>query len=166
MDDPARDQRLKMSGRIELTANLDEGTLDGAVREIRTRGPGEGAYSNLPDTTAHFAITDGKFVDGQFTATLTGMGNAQIFDMVGVDEDGTIIYSDADSTVLGYEGGVLGEFYGPAGEEVGGVLSASSDKHNRVLAGFFGGRLSAAPTVRFDCHIGVQPNWGTCRVPS
>ena len=94
-DDPARDQRLKMSGRIELTANLDEGTLDGAVREIRTRGPGEGAYSDLPDTSAYFAITDGKIVDGQFTATLTGMSNDPLFD-----------YADADSTVLGYEGGV------------------------------------------------------------
>ena len=39
-----------------------------------------------------------------------------------------------DSTVLGYEGNVLGEFYGPAAEEVGAVLNAS--RSDRVLYGW------------------------------
>ena len=46
-------------------------------------------------------------------------------------------------------GSVLGEFYGPAAEEVGGVLNASSDAHNRVLAGYFAGK----PT-RLNCSRG------------
>ena len=81
-------------------------------------------WSSMSDASAHFNITGGRIVDGQFTATLTGMGA----------ED-----AESDDTVLGYKGGILGEFYGPAAEEVGGVLSASSDTHNRVLYGYFSG---------------------------
>ena len=122
-DDPDHDQRLEIDGRIVLTADLDESTLDGVIRALRSK-PRGGQYSALSDTSAHFNITGGRIVDGQFTATLTGMG----------DED-----AEADDTVLGYKGGILGEFYGPAAEEVGGVVSASSDTHNRVLFGYFSG---------------------------
>ena len=43
-------------------------------------------------------------------------------------------------TVRGYHGDVLGEFYGPAAEEVGGVLSARRDEDLRVMGGIFHGR--------------------------
>ena len=130
-DDRSHDQRVRMNGRIVLTADFDEGTLGGVIRGIRERRLGESSYSSLSDTTAHFEIGDGQIVDGQFVATLTGMGDQS---------------APADETVLGYEGSVLGEFYGPAGEEVGGVLNASSDTHNRVLAGYFNGRqLNSTP---------------------
>ena len=35
-------------------------------------------------------------------------------------------------SVRGFEGSVLGEFYGPAAEEVGGVLNARRDEDLRV----------------------------------
>ena len=43
-------------------------------------------------------------------------------------------------SVRGYEGHVLGEFYGPAAEEVGGVLSASREEDLRVMLGEFHGK--------------------------
>ena len=122
-DDPDNDQRVEMNGRIVLTADLDESTLDGVIRQLWSR-PRGGQWSGMSDTSAHFNITGGRIVDGQFTATLTGMGDKDV---------------EADDTVLGYKGGILGEFYGPAAEEVGGVVSASSDAHNRVLFGYFSG---------------------------
>ena len=86
------------------------------------RPPGENDYSPLSDTT-WFEIGKGRIVDGQFTATLTGRDSNAAAAM--------------DDTVRGYEGGVLGEFYGPAAEEVGGVLNAS--RSDRVMVGMFGG---------------------------
>ena len=122
-DDPDNDQRVEMDGRIVLTADLDESTLDGVVQALRSK-PRGGQWSGMSDTSAHFDITDGRMVDGQFTATLTGVGDQS---------------AAADETVHGYEGSILGEFYGPTADEVGGVVSATSDVHDRVLAGHFGG---------------------------
>ena len=113
--------RESISGSLSLTANFDAGSLEGRISDIRVRSDDPRVWSDLPDTT-YFAIDSGRIVDGQFTASLTGMdSNAD---------------ASMNETVLGYEGGVLGEFYGPAAKEVGGVLNASRD--DRVMAGAFG----------------------------
>ena len=52
--------------------------------------------------------------------------------MTGVD---TNEHAPLHDSVRGYEGDVLGEFYGPAAEEVGGVISATRDADLRVMAG-------------------------------
>ena len=133
--DPSRSHEEDIGGTLRLTANFDDSTLDGMILEIRKRtrdaSGSWNAWSTLPDTT-RFEIADGRIVDGQFTATVTG-----------TDSNAAAAPQD---TVSGYEGGMLGEFYGPAAEEVGGVLNASSD--DRVMVGAFTGRQSdpnAAP---------------------
>ena len=133
--DPSRSHQERMSGTLRLAANFEDSTLDGMILEIRKRTRDANgrwnAWSSLPDTTG-FEIADGRIVDGQFTATLTG-----------TDTNAAAAPQD---TVSGYEGGMLGEFYGPAAEEVGGVLNASSD--DRVMYGAFAGRQAdpnAAP---------------------
>ena len=112
-------------GRLNLTADFEDGTVEGRINRIWVRRPGASGFTALPDTTL-FDIESGRIGNGQFTATLKGDDS---------DEN-----ASADQTVLGYEGDILGEFYGPAAEEVGGVLNAVSDKHNSVLSGWFGGR--------------------------
>ena len=136
--DPSLGARGRMNGRLNLTANFGASSLEGIIRHIRARRPGESSYSRLSDTTAHFEIGDGQIVDGQFVATLTGMGDQN---------------APADETVRGYNGSVLGEFYGPAAEEVGGVLNASSDAHNRVLAGYFAGRQLDSTVPEGDLSV-------------
>lgn len=132
--DPAYIHRERLRGMLRLTANFDDATLGGMVLGIRKQtrdANGWTQWSALPDTT-RFDVADGRIVDGQFTATLTG-----------TDSNAAAAPQD---TVNGYEGGMLGEFYGPAAEEVGGVLNASSD--DRVMVGAFAGRQSdpnAAP---------------------
>ena len=123
-NDPSSSGRESMSGSLRLTANFDAASLEGRISDIRIRPepPKPRVWSSLPDTT-WFRIDNGRIVDGQFTADLTGMdSNAN---------------APANETVSGYEGGVLGEFYGPSAKEVGGVLNASRD--DRVMAGAFGG---------------------------
>ena len=120
--DPSSAHRESIRGSLRLTAKFDESSLEGRISGIRVRPQVPRGWMNLPDTT-YFAIGDGQIMDGRFTASLTGM-----------DSNANAPMSE---TVRGYEGGVLGEFYGPAAEEVGGVLNAS--REGRVMAGVFGG---------------------------
>ena len=114
--------RESMGGSLRLTANFDESSLEGRISDIAVRPDDPRVWSDLP-TTTHFEISDGHIVDGQFTATLTGMdSNAN---------------APMNETVRGYEGGVLGEFYGPDAAEVAGVLNAT--REDQVMAGAFGG---------------------------
>ena len=122
-DDPSKDFRVY--GDLSLAANFDTGTLDGSVSGIHTRGQNEANSSPL-SATARFEIANGQIANGQFTATLTG-----------VDTNATVALNE---TVRGYEGNVLGEFYGPAAEEVGGVFSASRDEDRRVMFGALFGK--------------------------
>ena len=123
-------------GDFELSAHFDTGALQGRIDGIRVGSDdprwdhavavdpprGENGLPPLSPTT-YFAIENGRIVDGEFSAELRGMdSNAN---------------APLDETVRGYEGGVLGEFYGPRGTEVGGVLNAR--REDRVMAGLFGG---------------------------
>ena len=125
---PSGAHREDMRGNLRLTANFDGSTLDGMVFGIRVRtrnqnDDGWNEWTALSDTT-NFEMSDGQIVDGQFSATLTG-----------VDSNAA---AAPDETVSGYVGGILGEFYGPAAEEVGGVLNAS--RNDRVMQGVFAGK--------------------------
>ena len=119
------DDRSVMRGESRLTADFSASTLRGEIVNVRVLGPGESEYRRLPYTTS-FSIGDGHIVDGQFTASVSG-----------VDSDPS---AAQDHTLRGFEGDILGEFYGPAAEEAGGVLRATRDSDNRVLIGSFGGK--------------------------
>ena len=127
--DPSSSHQERIIGTLRLAANFDDSTLDGMILEIRKRtrdaSGSWNAWSMLPDTT-RFEIVDGRIVDGQFTATLTGAD--------------TNSAAALDDSLRGYEGNVLGEFYGPAAEEVGGVFTATRDADQRVLYGALHGR--------------------------
>ena len=120
--------RIRVRGDLELNADFDASTLKGRIDGIRVRAADEDEYRTLPDTT-RLAIDDGRIIEGQFAAALTGMDSNP--------------NAPLDDTVRGYVGGVLGEFYGPSAEEVGGVLNAESEAHDRVVHGWFGGKQFA-----------------------
>ena len=117
--------RTRMWAALNLTADFEDGTIEGRINRIETDPPGANNRGFLPYST-QFDIEHGRIADGQFTATLTGVD--------------TNTDAATNRTVAGYKGDVLGEFYGPAAEEVGGVLNAESDAHNSVISGVFGGR--------------------------
>ena len=116
-------------GEWRLTADFSASTLRGDIGNVRVQGPGDSRYRYLPYTTS-FRIENGQIVDGQFTASVSG-----------IDSDPN---APQDRTLAGFEGDVLGEFYGPAAEEAGGVLRATRDSDNRVLLGSFGGKRAPA----------------------
>ena len=117
--------RIHTWGNWRLTADFSQSTLAGDIRFARVRGPDDSEYHYLPHTT-YFSIENGQIVDGQFTASVSG-----------VDSDRS---APANRTLSGYEGEMLGEFYGPGAEEAGGVLRATRASDNRVLVGAFGGK--------------------------
>ena len=119
------DTRGRLAGNWRLTADFSESTLQGDIRFVQVRRPGESAWYRLPYTT-YFRIDNGQIVDGQFTASLSGVDSSPNPPM--------------DETVKGFEGNMLGEFYGPKAEEAGGVLRATRASDNRVLVGSFGGK--------------------------
>ena len=131
-DNPTTRLRTRMHGRLELTADFDGSTVDGLISNIQQTSPGSGRYASLPDTT-DFAIENGQIVGGRFTAELKGRD--------------TNASAPLDETVLGYEGTASGVFFGPAAEEAGGTLSASSTAHGRVLTGWFAGKQPNVPEV-------------------
>lgn len=128
MADPDSDRRQFVTGTMRIVANFDMRALEGRVYRIRGSEPGDDTRSVWP--TSSFTLTNGRIVNGQFTATLTGLDS---------DSD-----TPFDETVRGFMGHVLGEFYGPNAEEVGGVVSATRDvagtADDRVLYGFIGAR--------------------------
>ena len=114
-----------MRGNWRLVADFSESKLQGDIRRISVRRPGEDYYRYLPYTT-YFRISNGEIVDGRFTASVSGVDLAENAP------------PDTD-TVRGFSGSILGEFYGPEAEEAGGVLRASRASDSRVLVGSFGG---------------------------
>ena len=119
------DTRGGLRGNWRLTADFSKSTLGGDIRFASVRGPNDSEYHFLPYTT-YFSIANGQIVDGQFTASVAG-----------VDSDRS---APADRTLAGFEGDMLGEFYGPGAEEAGGVMRAARASDNRVLVGSFGGK--------------------------
>ena len=121
------DLRQWIRGTMRIVANFDMRALDGRVYRIRGTTVGGGSRSTWE--TSSFTLTNGRIVNGQFTATLTG-----------VDSDPT---TPLDESVRGFAGHVLGEFYGPNAEEVGGAVTATRDlagtADDRVLYGYIGG---------------------------
>ena len=126
--DPDDDMRQYLKGTVRIVANFDMRALEGRVYRLRGSEPGSDDRSVWP--TSSFTLTNGRIVNGQFTATLTG-----------VDSDPN---TPLDESVRGFMGHILGEFYGPNAEEVGGVVSATRDlagtADDRVLFGNIVGR--------------------------
>ncbi|MCY4453454.1 MAG: transferrin-binding protein-like solute binding protein [Immundisolibacterales bacterium] len=119
--------RGRMWGNWRLTADFSQSTLRGDIRFVAMRAAGESAYRSLPHTT-YFSIENGEIVDGRFTASVSGADSNRS--------------APASRTLAGFEGDMLGEFYGPGAEEAGGVLRATRASDSRVLVGAFGGKRS------------------------
>lgn len=131
---PAFASRQRIRGDMNLTADFGQGTLGGRFSGIDRTAFGGSTYRSLGDG-ARFAIEDGRIAGGRFTAALRG-----------TDTDADAALADS---VRGFTGGVLGEFYGPAAEEIGGVFNAlreNADGEDTVMHGWFGGE-QLKPTV-------------------
>lgn len=123
-----------LNGALSLRADFGNGTLSGRVSQIRLPEQAStlgGTGDTITYPTTYFEITGAEILDGRFTAKLDGK-----------DSDENAVMDD--QSVLGYVGDILGEFYGPDAEEVGGVLNGSRDADgdgspDTVMHGYIGG---------------------------
>ena len=94
-------------GDLTLSVNFDSTVVTGSVDNVRIR-PRGGALETHPGT--HFSFSNGSIDQGSFTADFVGSG-----------------------AVNGFSGDVVGAFYGPGADEVGGVVTASRGPNDAFL---------------------------------
>ena len=121
--------RSRIRSRIfTLEANFEDSEISGQAARLEIRRPGQSAYDPIPGNS--IAISGGEFDGSRITADWTG-------------ED-TDANSAPEDSVRGFSGKMLGEFYGPAAEEVAGVLNgsraATATTPEQHAHGFFEGR--------------------------
>ena len=129
VDDPySGTGRTRVDGVLKLEANFQDSEITGTINGLRYRAPGESQYAPWPGNS--MAISGGEIEGSRFTA-----------DWAGEDTDANS--ADEDS-IRGFSGNMLGEFYGPAAEEVGGVLNGGRDatatSTEQLLHGLFFGQ--------------------------
>ena len=140
--DDSSAQRQRMYGnQFELTANFARASVHGEIKDIHGQAPGSrGGDPYASWATSRLSISDGRIADGRLTATVTGSDSARI--------------PDLEASLSGFSGTLQGEFYGPTGEEVGGVISATRDvtgtANDRVIAGHVVGKRTSLSSPRFD----------------
>ncbi len=115
-----------LEGRLSLSADLDSGDIGGQVTDFTRFDRDATHLGRQPLSDTNVIEITGSIMDGRFAA-----------DWEGHDGGGT----PAEHSVGGFTGTMLGEFYGPAGEEVGGVLrghrDATATTPEQIFNGFF-----------------------------
>ena len=115
-----------MRGDLSLEADFDGSTVSGTIDGVASSLGNEGDLVLAPGNS--IAISNGMIDAGGFTADWAGNGPMN---------------AARNETVSGFTGTMVGEFYGPAAEEVGGVMgghrAADGSSPGQILRGFFGG---------------------------
>ena len=119
--------RTSLQGTIDLEVNFSTGSVTGRVHALRIRVRGAQGFQPL---------AEGNSVDIEATQ----IGNARVVAewMTGEPDDTAV----AGQTIRGFDGTLIGEFYGPSANEIGGVLSGrlapTSASPEQFLIGSFG----------------------------
>ena len=119
-------------GELTLEAEFSEGTISGDADTLWYLPPNQ-EWVRVPETNT-LVISDGEIDGNRFHAGWRG-------------ED-TDAGSPLNESVRGLEGSMLGAFYGPNGEEVGGVFTGGREETDEVINGRFGGESQRAAMTR------------------
>ena len=131
-DPDFREVRKWLWSELTLNADFSTSTITGSTGTMWIGRPDE-TFVPVPDTNS-IAISNGNIHGNRFHAEWAGQD--------------TDINSAEGESLRGFEGSMLGEFYGPNGEEVGGVLTGERASTNQVMHGRFGGESQAAAAAR------------------
>ena len=131
-DPDFRAAREQLWAELTLNADFSAGTVSGSTGSMWLQLPG-GTWVQVPDTNM-IAFSDGEIDGSRFHAEWEGQD--------------TNAGSPIEESLRGFEGAILGEFYGPGGEEVGGVLAGERAATNQVINGRFGAESQASAAAR------------------
>ena len=116
-----------LTGNLTLEADLSDMMLSGQVDDIYIPDWSSASGQNEPLERSSIAIQSTGINEAEFIAPWIGNGPMD---------------AGHDKTLLGFRGTMIGEFYGPAAEEVGGVLAGRRDgmdgAPDQFLTGGFG----------------------------
>ena len=124
-DNPDANSDSSIWGSLNLEADFEGRTVSGSIADLTT-------YSSDGDLVLvsgnSIELSNGTIDAGGFTADWAGSGPMN---------------AARHETMSGFEGAMVGEFYGPAAEEVGGVLrghrAGDGSASGQNLFGMFGG---------------------------
>ena len=119
-------------GLLTLNADFSASTIVGSAIPMWMQ-LSDGTWVQIPDTNS-IVISDGEIDGSRFDASWRGE-----------DTDASAALEDS---FRGFEGSMLGEFYGPDGEEVGGVLTGERAATDQVIHGRFGGESEQSAEAR------------------
>lgn len=131
-DPDFRAVRELMWGELTLNADFSAGAISGGIDNVWVQQP-DGTWAQVADTNS-IAISNGDIDGSRFHAEWAGQ-----------DTDTS---SALEDSLRGFEGSMLGEFYGPNGEEVGGVVTGERAVTDQVIHGRFGGESQQAAVAR------------------
>ena len=122
-----------LEGALSLRTDLDSGEIGGQVTDFTRFDRDATNLGRQPLADTNMIDITGSIIDGRFTA-----------DWEGHDSGGT----PGEDSVGGFSGTMLGEFYGPAGEEMGGVLRGHRDATATTPEQIFNGFFSAGRELK------------------
>ena len=114
---------------VNLEANLDDGTIAGRMDEFRIPSWHSASGQNEPLAGNSIDIASTTIDQAQFGADWVGNGPTDVL---------------PSETLHGFTGRIIGEFYGPAAEEAGGVLSGQRAAMGSAGEQFITGGFSAS----------------------
>ena len=123
----------QIQGALSLEVNLDDRQISGRIDELRMTPP-DSTFSGVYEPWGNGSsidITGTTLEQARFTADWAGNGPMD---------------AAPDETIGGFTGTILGEFYGPAAEEIGGVLSGRRAATDTTPEQFIIGGLGASQT--------------------
>lgn len=112
----ADDERARMEGDLTMSADFNAATISGAITDLSTKTRVNDTWSNSQALAGSVSMDSTAISGNGFSGNLTPS-------------------ADLTAVVGDFTGTYGGKFYGPNGEEVGGVLSITGD--DSVGAGFF-----------------------------
>ena len=124
--------REQLWAELTLNADFSAGTISGSTGTAFLQ-LADGTWVPVADTNT-IAISNGEIDGSRFSAEWEGQ-----------DTDTT---SALEDSVRGFEGSMLGEFYGPGGEEVGGVFTGERAATDQVILGRFGAESQQSAAAR------------------
>ena len=121
------DDLVRFWGALSLDADFSAGEISGKIDYLEVEPAGT-AYSNCCweqlSVTTYIEILPGSIAGNRFHA-----------DWIGREPNAS---TDWPHHVRGFDGSLLGEFYGPNGEEAGGVITGQREERNQFINGRFG----------------------------
>lgn len=134
-DDPRSSGQTLLRGTLRLETDFNEREVSGRIGALRIRAAGATSYAELSNESS-IVISSTPIDKARFAADWVASARSGI--------------TTPRQTIHGFEGTIIGEFYGPGAQEIGGVLSGrrgatDTTPEQFLIGGFVGSQPDSGP---------------------